>query len=85
MIAKKDLVVGAYYVGRCRNTYVAKWTDDNQFIYMRYKLGFYLIETIKHPEDDNGFDLFVPMRKVEELTDIEDSEARDIVRTLDEK
>jgi hypothetical protein len=64
-IAKKDLVHGAYYRGQCRNATVARWhAGDEQFYYWRYKFGWF-IETIKHPEDDADFDVFV----VEELID----------------
>lgn len=64
-IAKKDLVHGAYYRGRCRNATVARWnSDDEQFYHWRYKFGWF-VETIRHPEDEKDFDVFV----VEELID----------------
>jgi hypothetical protein len=64
-IAKQDLVHGAYYRGQCRNATVARWNaGDEQFYHWRYKFGWF-IETIKHPEDEADFDVFV----VEELID----------------
>lgn len=62
MLRKSDLVDGAYYYGRCRNADVAKWDATTQeFTYQRTKFGKTFPETIKHPEDDNGFDLFIPV------------------------
>lgn len=71
MIEKKDLEVGEYYVGRCRNSHVAMWNGD-VFIYLRTKFGDTFAEDIYHPEDDDGFDLFIPMRKLD--TDLSDEE-----------
>ena len=65
MIAKKDLVVGAKYAGHCRNALIAEW-DGVNFIYTRYKFGHGYQEGIPHPEDDQGFDVFVPTRLIEE-------------------
>ena len=59
MIAKKDLIVGKQYVGRCRNARVALW-DGKVFWYLRTKFGDVFAEKINHPEDDNGYDLFIP-------------------------
>ena len=71
MIEKKDLEEGEYYVGSCRNAQVAKW-DGKVFIYLRYKFGDTFAEEINHPEDDNGFDLFIPIRQLD--TSISDDE-----------
>ena len=46
-IPKKDLIVGKTYLGDCRNASEAIWIYD---------------EEINHFEDDNGYDLFVPMK-----------------------
>lgn len=59
IIPKKDLQKGGYYKGRCRNAKVALW-NGYEFVYMRDKMNAHFPETIKHLEDDNGFDLFVP-------------------------
>jgi hypothetical protein len=61
MIAKKDLVDGKTYKGKCRNADKAKWDAKRQcFVYMRTKFGDTYEDTCKHPEDDDGYDLFVP-------------------------
>jgi hypothetical protein len=62
-IPKKNLVKGAYYNGSCRNTEVAMW-DGEKFIYERTKFGMKYMDKINHFEDDNGFDLFVPLKRI---------------------
>lgn len=76
LIAKKDLVDGAWYEGKCRHATLAQW-DAKQirpadpfhketrgvFVYTREKFGEKFPEIINHPEDDDGFDLFWPVRK----------------------
>ncbi len=65
MLHKTDLEDGAYYRGYCRNATVAMWSGArNCFIYMRQKFDLSYPEKIRHPEDDDGFDLFVPLEKV---------------------
>jgi hypothetical protein len=64
MLHKADLEDGAYYRGYCRNATVALWSARNDcFIYMRQKFEHRFAEDIRHPEDDDGFDLFVPLEK----------------------
>ena len=63
VIAKKDLIVGENYFGKCRNADTAVWLGD-EFEYQRNKFGDVFPETINHFEDDNGFDLFVPIKKL---------------------
>lgn len=61
MIAKKDLVDGAVYNGHCRNAREARWdAKRGVFVYRRRKFGSEFDEDINHPEDDDGFDFFVP-------------------------
>jgi len=64
MIAKNNLVVGKEYEGYCRNSEVARWTGTG-FSYMRYKFGGLFPEEQPHPEDDQGFDIFVPVKEVD--------------------
>jgi len=67
IICKKDLVDGAFYYGSCRNARVAKWNaSKNCFEYIRTKYGDRFWETINHPEDDNQYDLFVPVLKLDD-------------------
>lgn len=66
MLKKDQLEDGQYYLGSCRNAYVARWVEtDNAFYYMRTKWEDVFPEKIYHPEDDNGKDLFIPYKKVE--------------------
>ena len=66
VIAKDQLEDGQYYFGLCRNTTIAVWHKaKNVFHHMRFKFGKWFIEDINHPEDDNGFDVFVPFEKIE--------------------
>ena len=59
-IAKKDLVHGAYYKGRCRNANEARWNAEREcFIHWRTKFNTTFLEEIKHPEDEKTFDVFV--------------------------
>lgn len=63
-IPKSQLEIGATYIGSCRNAHEAVWLGD-KFEYQRYKFGDTFLETINHFEDDNGYDLFVPIKKCE--------------------
>lgn len=66
-IAKKDLIHGRYYSGSCRNTSEARWDGLSEvFVYWRTKFGSKFLETIKHPEDDLIFDVFVVEKLIEE-------------------
>ena len=61
-IPKKDLVIGKTYIGSCRNADEAVWLGE-QFEYNRTKFGYTFKEKINHFEDDNGYDLFVPLKE----------------------
>jgi hypothetical protein len=68
VVPKNKLVDGCYYYGLCRNAEVAQWVAAKHcFVYMRCKFGFRFPEDILHLEDDNGFDLFVPLGVAEEI------------------
>ena len=62
-IPKDKLVVGKTYFGSCRNADKAIWLGD-KFEYTRNKFGASYQEKINHFEDDDGFDLFVPIREI---------------------
>jgi hypothetical protein len=62
-IPKSKLVNGKLYAGTCRNASEARWVDG-KFIYTRHKFGYIFDEKINHFEDDNGFDLFVPLYEI---------------------
>ena len=59
------LEVGKTYIGHCRNANEAVWMGDH-FVYQRYKFGFTFPEKINHFQNDNGYDLFLPIRLKEE-------------------
>ena len=64
-IPKSELKNGITYKGNCRNTNEAIW-DIDAFIYTRYKFGTTYLETINHYEDDDGYDVFVPIEILKE-------------------
>ncbi|MCH5227395.1 MAG: hypothetical protein J1F16_06230 [Muribaculaceae bacterium] len=64
-IPKKDLIVGKTYIGECRNASEAVWNGE-VFIYQRHKFHLVYPEEINHFEDDDGSDLFVPIKLKEE-------------------
>ena len=60
-IPKDKLIVGKTYIGDCRNAREAVWNGE-KFTYMRTKFGSTYPETINHFQDDDGYDLFVPLK-----------------------
>ena len=65
MIEKHELKEGAYYLGTCRNTNIAKWFN-NEFIFINLEFGKPYIETIKYFGDvkEDNFDGFMPIREI---------------------
>lgn len=55
------LEVGKTYIGFCRNASEAVWQGD-KFVYQRYKWGTTYQEEINHFQNDDGYDVFVPVR-----------------------
>ena len=64
-IPKNELVIDKEYVGNCRNSGKATWKGDH-FEYLRYKFGNCYLDEINHYEDDDGYDMFVPVEVVSE-------------------
>lgn len=62
-VPKKDLIIGKKYLGSCRNSECAIWNGEC-FEYERYKWGTTYIDKINHFEDDDGYDLFVPIKEI---------------------
>ena len=60
-IPKNELIIGKIYIGDCRNATEAIW-DGKVFKYMRTKFGSTYEEEINHFEDDDGYDVFVPIK-----------------------
>lgn len=63
-LPKEWLKIDVEYIGNCRNSDRAIWKGDH-FEYKRYKFGHYFTDKINHFQDDDGYDLFVPIGKVE--------------------
>lgn len=57
------LEVGKWYYGKCRNAEKAMW-NGKQFEYERTKFNMKYKDKINHFENDNNFDLFVPIKKL---------------------
>lgn len=61
---KEDLEDCGYYLGDHRRAKVARWNGEKGlFEYWRWKVGNRFIDECNHFEDDDGFALFVPIRK----------------------
>jgi len=65
-IPKCKLEVGKTYAGSCRNASEAIW-DGTKFTYMRTKFGTTYPENINHFEDDDKSDLFIPIKKKQDM------------------
>lgn len=69
MIRKENLKDGMIYEGHCRNASQARWEESRQkFVYIRYKFNSRFEEDIVHPVDDEGFDIFIPMKEITKET-----------------
>ena len=78
MVAKSDLKDGAWYVGECRNANLAQWdAKRGVFVHWRQKFEKLFPETIKHPEDDDGFDVFWAVEKAYPVLRGDDLRGRD--------
>jgi hypothetical protein len=66
-IPKMELEDGAFYLGDHRRAKIGKWVEDmGVFVYWRTKMSHYFIDKCNHFEDDDGFALFTPIKKVTE-------------------
>lgn len=64
-IPKEELIEGKTYLGACRNATEAMW-NGKQFTYLRTKFYYTYEEKINHFQDDDGYDVFVPLRLKED-------------------
>ena len=62
-IPKDKLETGATYLGSCRNSETAIW-NGFKFVYNRNKFGISYEDEINHFQHDDGYDLFVPIKKL---------------------
>lgn len=63
-IPKDKLKVGIEYIGSCRNASKAIW-NGKCFEYKRIKFGMSYMDYVNHFEDDDGYDLFVPIKEID--------------------
>lgn len=78
MVIKKNLKKNSFYAGSCRNARFALW-DGSKFVYARSKFGSKFLEDIRCPEDDDGFDVFIPHKEIEEYDTEYSSEDFDLL------
>lgn len=78
-IPKSELEDGQWYYGNFRNSEFGRWNSEkNEFEYINYSFGHYW-DSCEHFQDDRGFALFVPLRKVTESEMIEINKLIDLV------
>jgi hypothetical protein len=66
-ISLSKLEDNTWYYGNYRNSKFGKWDGTNEvFHILRYKWGKSLWDECKHFQHDDGFALFVPLRKATE-------------------
>jgi hypothetical protein len=63
-IPKDKLIVGKKYVGDCRNAQEGVW-NGKRFEIKRYKWGMWEDDTLNHFQDDDGHDVFVPIKIID--------------------
>lgn len=63
-IKKEDLEEWAYYIGHCRNARIAMWAKGKWW-YLRSKFNDIFAATVEAMEDFEGFDVFVPVKKID--------------------
>lgn len=63
-IPKERLETNAIYIGRGRGMKEGKW-NGKTFEYERCKFGMRFTDVMNHFQDDNGYALFVPLKKKE--------------------
>jgi hypothetical protein len=65
LLQKPTLVDSTYYVGRCRNATIARWSATHDcFYHWRVKFDRVFVEEIKHPVDETYYDVFRPVREL---------------------
>lgn len=86
-VRKSDLIDGEYYYGYCRNSTCARWSETkDEFEYVRHKFGSTFTDSINHPEDDNGYDLFIPLFRCHPTkNDLVEGDVDDRAETIDEQ
>ena len=66
MLPLSTMEDGGYYLGFCRNSFIAKWSAEYScFFYWRVKFGSTFLESINHPANDENYDIFIPLKKID--------------------
>ena len=82
-IPKDKLKNKTKYYGSCRNANYAIWNAESQkFCYERWKFGIVSVDYINHFEDDDGSDLFVPIK---ECTGNEEQKPKPIEKPVEQQ
>lgn len=68
MLMLDDLVFGHYYFGYSQNAHFAYWNGD-VFVVSVWEMDQRAFDEIDHPENDEGFDIFVPVLDITRLID----------------
>ena len=72
-IKKEHLEDGKYYSGFCRNANIARWSEkDNCFYHWRQKFTNVFVESIKHPDDEQVFDVFHAVMPIHNIVGIKE-------------
>ena len=62
VLRKSQLKHGWFYIGQSRNATIARWNKTrNRFEHKRTKFTDVFTDYLDHPEDDQGFDCFLPV------------------------
>lgn len=61
-IPKEKLEEGIWYYGGHRIATISMW-NGKKFLYWRHKFGNIFVDTCEHFQNDDGYSLFVPIRK----------------------
>lgn len=57
-LTKDNLIPGKTYIGSCKNSNEALWVGDHFEVYFND-----IIQKLNHFQDDDGYDLFVPLKE----------------------
>lgn len=65
MIPKEKLVNDRYYLGESEEAEIARWDGERQlFWFLKHRIADVTLESVEHPEDDKGMDVFVPVLEI---------------------
>lgn len=67
VIRAKDLEHGKYYIGKCRNNHIGRWNaETKEMWYQNFGFGNYYPDKVNYLDDDNGYDLFIALKEIDE-------------------